>query len=110
VDEFEDKLECLVVMCRKLFWLVEGKCKPESVDSVMMQEAVLSGHLYLQARCSKPPNHSSNLEFTGAAGQIGKVVDAASLGHHQKSCCQRTSLCPHPRSSPFLLLYLIPLA
>jgi DNA-directed RNA polymerase I subunit RPA2 len=35
-------------MCQKLFSFVENKCKPESADSVMMQESLLAGHLYLQ--------------------------------------------------------------
>ena len=38
----------LVFMVKKLFCLVQDKCAVEGVDSVMMQEVVLGGHLYLQ--------------------------------------------------------------
>ena len=44
----EDKFQMLVVMVKKLFTLVQDKCAVEGVDSVMMQEVVLGGHLYLQ--------------------------------------------------------------
>jgi DNA-directed RNA polymerase I subunit RPA2 len=47
-EDFSAKLECLVFMCQKLFSFVEDKCKAESADSVMMQESMLAGHLYLQ--------------------------------------------------------------
>lgn len=35
-------------MTKKLFALVGNKCVVEGVDSVMMQECLLGGHLYLQ--------------------------------------------------------------
>ena len=35
-------------MIKKLYMLVQDKCVPEGVDSLMMQELVLGGHLYLQ--------------------------------------------------------------
>ena len=44
----EDKFQMLVFMVKKLFCLVQDKCAVEGVDSVMMQEVVLGGHLYLQ--------------------------------------------------------------
>ncbi len=43
-----DKINLLVMMIQKLLCLAQGKCKAEGVDSVMMQEILLGGHLYLQ--------------------------------------------------------------
>jgi hypothetical protein len=47
-ETWKEKLGCLAGMNRKLFDFVEGKCKGESVDAVQAQEALLSGHLYMQ--------------------------------------------------------------
>ncbi|XP_059045558.1 DNA-directed RNA polymerase I subunit RPA2 isoform X2 [Achroia grisella] len=44
----KDKFYSLVFMAQKLFDLVQNKCKVEGADSVMTQELVLGGHLYLQ--------------------------------------------------------------
>jgi len=44
----EDKFQLIVYMVKKLFCLVQEKCAVEGVDSVMMQEIVLGGHLFLQ--------------------------------------------------------------
>ena len=38
----------IVLMVKKLFSLVQDKCVVEGVDSVMMHEIVLGGHLYMQ--------------------------------------------------------------
>lgn len=46
LESFEDKFNMLVFMVQKLFQCVQGKFKIENVDSVMMQEVLLSGHLY----------------------------------------------------------------
>lgn len=35
-------------MTQKLFSLTEGECAVEGVDSVMTQEILQAGHLYLQ--------------------------------------------------------------
>eukprot|EP00094_Tigriopus_californicus_P000620 TCALIF_00602-PA protein Name:"Similar to POLR1B DNA-directed RNA polymerase I subunit RPA2 (Pongo abelii)" AED:0.03 eAED:0.03 QI:23/0.66/0.75/1/0.66/1/4/44/1177 len=44
----EDKFNMIVLMVKKLFALVQDKCVVEGVDSVMMHEIVVGGHLYLQ--------------------------------------------------------------
>lgn len=44
----EDKFNLLVYMTQKLFVFAKDGCKVEGVDSVMMQELLLGGHLYLQ--------------------------------------------------------------
>ncbi|XP_001844066.2 DNA-directed RNA polymerase I subunit RPA2 [Culex quinquefasciatus] len=41
-----DKFNLLVFMMQKLFTAAQGRCKLESVDSTMMQELLLGGHLY----------------------------------------------------------------
>lgn len=48
LDEPIDKFHLLVFMTKKLFTLAGNKCAIEGVDSVMMQECLLGGHLYLQ--------------------------------------------------------------
>ena len=48
LDKPADKFSIIAVMLRKLFSLVQGKCVVEGVDSLMMHEIVLGGHLYLQ--------------------------------------------------------------
>ncbi|XP_030750934.1 DNA-directed RNA polymerase I subunit RPA2 [Sitophilus oryzae] len=44
----EDKVNLLAFMTQKLFKFAQNKCKVEGVDSVMMQEVLQGGHLYLQ--------------------------------------------------------------
>lgn len=44
----QEKANLIVFMVKKLFSLVQDKCAVEGVDSVMTQELVLGGHLYLQ--------------------------------------------------------------
>lgn len=48
LDKNEDKFNLLIFMTQKLYMFAQNKCKPEGVDSVMMQELLLGGHLYLQ--------------------------------------------------------------
>ncbi len=48
LEDSEDKFQLLVFMVKKLFALVGDKCVVEGVDSIMMHEIVLGGHLYLQ--------------------------------------------------------------
>ncbi|KAK3916298.1 DNA-directed RNA polymerase I subunit RPA2 [Frankliniella fusca] len=48
LDNNMDKINLLVMMVQKLLCLAQGKCRAEGVDSVMMQEILLGGHLYLQ--------------------------------------------------------------
>jgi len=42
-----DKFNFLCLMIEKLLALVAGKCKPENLDSLMAQEVLLTGHLYM---------------------------------------------------------------
>lgn len=46
LDRPVDKYNLVVFMMKKLFQIVQGRNKPESADSVMMQELLLGGHLY----------------------------------------------------------------
>uniref|UniRef100_A0A182Y5R7 DNA-directed RNA polymerase subunit beta n=1 Tax=Anopheles stephensi TaxID=30069 RepID=A0A182Y5R7_ANOST len=46
LDSVEDKFQLLVHMVHKLFGVVQGRYAPESLDSVMMQEVLLGGHIY----------------------------------------------------------------
>ncbi|XP_058060616.1 DNA-directed RNA polymerase I subunit RPA2 [Anopheles bellator] len=45
LDRPEDKFNTLVYMLHKLFATVQGRCQPESLDTVMMQELMLGGHI-----------------------------------------------------------------
>lgn len=47
LDSEIDKYNLIVFMTKKLFQAVQEKAKLESVDSVMMQELLLGGHLYV---------------------------------------------------------------
>merc|ERR550519_1851461 len=48
LDNDDDKFNIICVMIKKLFSLVQDKCVVEGVDSLMMHEIILGGHLYLQ--------------------------------------------------------------
>jgi len=48
VQANQDKANLIIFMVKKLFSLVQENCSVEGVDSVMTQELVLGGHLYLQ--------------------------------------------------------------
>ncbi|KAF7997189.1 hypothetical protein HCN44_005466 [Aphidius gifuensis] len=48
LDDPQDKFNLFVYMTKKLFTLINEKCIVEGTDSVMMQECLLGGHLYLQ--------------------------------------------------------------
>merc|ERR1719158_25003 len=48
LDDDESKFNIICVMIKKLFSLVQDKCVVEGVDSLMMHEIILGGHLYLQ--------------------------------------------------------------
>ena len=56
LDDNEDKFNLIIFMVKKLFMLVQDKCVVEGVDSLMMQEIVLGGHLYLQLLKEKLEN------------------------------------------------------
>ncbi len=62
--ENEDKFNLIVFMIKKLFALVQDKCVVEGVDSVMMQEVVLGGHLYLQLLKEKLESWLMTLKLT----------------------------------------------
>ena len=47
-DDPKEKYSVICVMIKKLFAYVQNKCVTEGVDSLMMHEIVLGGHLYLQ--------------------------------------------------------------
>jgi len=48
LNKDSDKFDIICVMIKKLFSLVQDKCVVEGVDSLMMHEIILGGHLYLQ--------------------------------------------------------------
>lgn len=48
LEDNQDKFNALVFMTKKLFVFVQGCCKVEGADSIMMQELILGGHVYLQ--------------------------------------------------------------
>ena len=56
LEDNEDKFNLIIFMVKKLFLLVQDKCVVEGVDSLMMQELVLGGHLYLQLLKEKLEN------------------------------------------------------
>ena len=44
-DKFQEKLECLLHMMRKLFCFAEGKCSQDNADALSSHELLLPGHL-----------------------------------------------------------------
>lgn len=50
-------------MTKKLFALANNKCAVEGADSVMMQECLLGGHLYLQVLKEKLYSWLINLKM-----------------------------------------------
>lgn len=46
LDDNMDKFNFMVLMVQKLYQTVQGKCLVENVDSTMMHEVLMGGHLY----------------------------------------------------------------
>lgn len=63
LDEPADKFHLLVFMTKKLFAFANNKCAVEGADSVMMQECLLGGHLYLQVLKEKLSSWLGTLKF-----------------------------------------------
>lgn len=63
LNDNSDKFDIIVVMIKKLFSLVQGKCVVEGVDSLMMHEIVLGGHIYLQLIKEKLDDWMKVLKF-----------------------------------------------
>ncbi|KAL5280678.1 POLR1B family protein [Megaselia abdita] len=53
LENYEDKFNLLVFMLQKLFQCAEETNKIENVDGVMMQEALVGGHLYQKYLCDR---------------------------------------------------------
>lgn len=45
-----EKFQLLVVMLQKLFKVIQGHSLVENPDSIMFQELLLGGHLYLKVK------------------------------------------------------------
>merc|ERR550519_606315 len=63
LDDDESKFDIICVMIKKLFSLVQDKCVVEGVDSLMMHEIVVGGHLYLQLMKEKLHDFMSILKI-----------------------------------------------
>merc|ERR1719237_2055484 len=63
LDDDEAKFDIICVMIKKLFSLVQDKCVVEGVDSLMMHEIVVGGHLYLQLMKEKLHDFMSILKI-----------------------------------------------
>ncbi|KAH1016706.1 hypothetical protein HUJ04_007883 [Dendroctonus ponderosae] len=59
----EDRFNMLIFMTKKLFSFAQDKCKVEGADSVMMQEVLQGGHLYLQIIKEKMQNWLNNMRL-----------------------------------------------
>lgn len=64
LDSTEDKFNLLIFMTQKLFVFAKDGCKVEGADSVMMQELLLGGHLYLQILKERMQNWLSILKLS----------------------------------------------
>lgn len=46
LQDFKHKYDCIVLMIQKLYAVVSGECECDNMDSVAMQDVMLSGHFY----------------------------------------------------------------
>ncbi|XP_002014590.2 DNA-directed RNA polymerase I subunit RPA2 [Drosophila persimilis] len=97
LDTYEEKFQLIVFMVQKLFQCAQGKHKVENVDSAMMQEVLLPGHLYqkylgerienwvamvrrvLQKKLSTPDSLLTSSILTQSmrqAGGVGKSIES----------------------------------
>lgn len=60
----ESKFNLICFMIQKLYQCVQGHCKIENVDSVMMQEILLGGHLYQKVLKDRVENWLRQLKYT----------------------------------------------
>ena len=63
LDNDDDKFDIICVMIKKLFIFVQDKCVVEGVDSLMMHEIVLGGHIYLQLLKEKLSDYMTILKM-----------------------------------------------
>ena len=63
LDNDDDKFDIICVMIKKLFLFVQEKCVVEGVDSLMMHEIVLGGHIYLQLLKEKMSDYMTILKM-----------------------------------------------
>lgn len=102
LDKLIDKFHLLVFMTKKLFAFVNNKCAVEGVDSVMMQECLMGGHLYLQVIKEKLMSWLTSLK-------ISILKRAKSAGNRytltvRKYPLQITSSCKNKLDTIFLIL------
>uniref|UniRef100_A0A224XGY9 DNA-directed RNA polymerase subunit beta n=1 Tax=Panstrongylus lignarius TaxID=156445 RepID=A0A224XGY9_9HEMI len=74
LNDYRDKWNCLTLMTQKLFSLAEGECALEGVDSVMSQEILLGGHLYLQVLKERLYYFLLNLKSSIIKRQSGNIT------------------------------------
>lgn len=82
-----DKFNMFILMVRKLFALVSGKCCVDNPDSPVQQEILLTGHLYVQYLKEKLDDYLQGFRTTAAVdarkGAAG-LVDYASEAYFKK--------------------------
>lgn len=85
LDDHDDKFNFIVLMAQKLFQCVQGKCKIENSDSVMMQEVLLGGHLYQKVIKDRLESWLEQLRFAilKQAEQTNFVLNVTSF---QQAC------------------------
>lgn len=77
LQDDQAKFDVICVMVKKLFALVQDKCVVEGVDSLMMHEIVVGGHLYLQLLKEKLQDFTNILKMVikKKAETVGPTFD-----------------------------------
>lgn len=86
--DYHDKFNCLSLMIKKLYSFVQQKCINEGVDSIMNQELLLGGHLYLQVLADRMRIWMAVLK-ANISKKYGGSLDKFGLAHLQaaiKTC------------------------
>ncbi|CAK1540944.1 unnamed protein product [Leptosia nina] len=63
LEDYKDKCHALIYMTQKLYDLVQGKCRVEGADAVMVQELQVGGQLYLQILKERLQNYINMMRY-----------------------------------------------
>ena len=96
LDDDEAKFDIICVMIKKLFSLVQDKCVVEGVDSLMMHEIIVGGHLYLQLMKEKLYDFMSILKIViqKKAQTVGGTFDLTPT--MMNACASKTGTLERP--------------
>lgn len=77
LDQDIDKFNLIIFMIKKVFLLADNKIKVENVDSIMMMELLLGGHLYQQIMKERLGKYLQSLKYS----ILKTINDESSFDH-----------------------------